>query len=229
VLSNIRYYNQTFSGQDDTNITGTVHLRAKDGGTMDGITFRGVQLINTYTSAFTANASCTTDCTTNGQIKNVVFQSGLMTSPTTGAAGNINLYGTESVTFQGSVINGAFAGAPYVMVVGLDNNLGNPRTVSKLKLIGNVFQNLASSSTALELRNVAGADISGNIFKPASGATSIQGIKFTISGVNGPGTTDISVIGNTLNGLTTPMNFQCNGTTTNIAAYNIGDAGHTCP
>ena len=242
-ISNVRYYNQMLSAEDDSNNTGTVHMRAKDGGIIDGVTFRALQLIETHSAAFVANAACTPvpvgeppvpSCTSDGAIKNVLFQGGLLDSPQATSSGgvwspNINVYSAENITFQSNTIRGAHAGGLFTVLVGQDNNAGNPRTVSKLRMLGNFFENLPATSTAIELRNVAGADIAGNVFRPSSGATAVEGIKMTVTGVNGPGTTDTTITSNTLNGLATPLLFQCNGGTTSIAAYNVGDAGHTCP
>lgn len=231
-VTNVRYINQTLSAIDDATNTGTIHMRARDGGIIDGVLFKDIRLIETHSAAFTANAA---QGVTDGVIQNVVFMNGLLETPTSQTSGlnwsgTINLFSTNNVTFQNNIIYGAHAGATATLRAGLDDNLGNPRTVTNLRIIGNTFLNLPDTSAGIELRNVAGADVSGNILRPASGAGTITGIDTHIAGVSGPGSTDITIGGgNVVNGLAVPIHLVCNGTTTNVAAFNIGDAGTICP
>lgn len=228
VVSKVRYSNQNLTGLGDETNSASMLIRAKAGGQINDVTIKNVNLLNTNVGSFTASG------TTGGTISNLKVHDSEMDTPSSTSSGggyqaNVALYNVTDVLFQNNLIHGAHEGAVATFFVGQDDNVADPRTVTNITLLGNVFDNIPDTSIAVDLRNVATPKVTGNSFRKAAGATATTGIRVHNADAIGPGTTDVAISGNDLTGLATPIQWTCNGGTTNVAQYNLGDAGQTCP
>lgn len=236
-VSNVHYSNQIFDAKDVTTNSAAIEIRGDEvlgsPGNFSNIVIDNVSVINTNVQAVFVDMPDTGTLTglsiLNSRFekpRNVHSGSGLF-SP------NVSIRGGSDVLMKNNVIYGVNSPGATTVGVGEDDNT-DMGTVTRFNFLGNLIVNVPAVSTALRLRNVTGGAIQGNTVQRLAGAATVTGISLIASGQNSPpaaqpGSTGILVSDNVLHDLATPLTWTCNGGSTNLAVYNVGDAGHTCP
>jgi hypothetical protein len=202
-------------------------------GTFENITFDGVSVRNTGVQAILVVVPSA------GSLTGLAVKGGIFDAPTRTTGGGswstpVVINGGSNITFQDNVFHGAHLGAGAIVSVGNDDGVSDARTVTGFSFVNNFIDQIPSNAVALFLKNAASPVIVGNTFLKVSGATATKGIQLSDSyplptSGTGPGTTSATVSHNTVNDLTTPIMWTCNGGNTSFKIYNAGDADFVCP
>jgi hypothetical protein len=238
-VTNLLVANQTLDISLGDNPSAGIRIRGNFDpirpGSFSNIVFDGVSVYNTSVYAVLV------DMPDAGTLNGLTIRNGTFATPRIVHSGagtfqaTVAIRGGNDVVLQNNIIYGTQS--PGVVSV----LLGNPSatdaaigTVTRFRFLDNLISNVPGTSTALWLRNVAGATIAGNTIRRVAGAAAVQGVRLDNLNAVGPpalqpGATDITVSNNTLNDLATPINWTCNSGTTNFAIFNAGDVGRICP